>query len=157
MLSISYLKSILKWDGQNSSGLPFLTNDNQFIESAAGYDGIIELIQNKGLQTALVLEQHQVGEFSVRPGGFISTSQSIWIMSMVGFNQSRSEIQHECFLRAKKILSMLIAHADDEQLSQWEWNRIPYGARNAGQNMTGYEITLYFNEDLNLVNPADNE
>lgn len=154
MLSLSYLKSILKRNTQTGTGLTFLTDDSQFMESAAGYDGIIELIQKKGVQHVLILENNQVGEFSITPGGINSASQSLWIMSMVAANQDRNAVQKECFLRMEDIIRTMVGHEKDTELAEWEWKKIPYGARNAGPNFTGFEFTLYFTEYLNLSHGA---
>lgn len=152
MLTLDYLKSILLYtETENgSSGLPFLTSEAQFLESAGGFDGITELIQSKGLQTALVLEHNEVGELSFRPGGFHQASQSIWIMRMVGFNDDRRAIQKDTKVMMQDILRMFAGHEQDEPLKQWEWGSVPYGARNAGANYTGYEFTLHFSEDIDL-------
>ncbi len=148
MLTLDYLKSILK--KSENGGLPFLTDDKQFLESAAGYDGIVELLQTKNIDVALILEHNQIGEFSFRPGGFHVASQSLWIMRKVGFNEDRTNVQHEAFGDMKDILCMFGEHQHDATLENWEWNHIPYGIRNAGANYTGYEFTLQFDEDTDL-------
>ena len=145
MLSLSYLKSILNGE------LPQIkTPKTQIIESAAGYDGIVSLIQTKNVSPMIVLEKSEVGEFSIRPGGFIKTSQSIWVMKMVPKDGDRQAIQDECFAMMKRIISVAIHHNKESELANWVWDRIPYGARNAGANFTGYEFTFYFDEDTDL-------
>lgn len=148
MLTLDYLKSILK--KSENGGLPFLTDDKQFLESAAGYDGIVELLQTKNIDVTLILEHNQIGEFSFRPGGFHVASQSLWIMRKVGFNEDRTHVQHEAFGDMKDILCMFGEHQHDAAFENWEWNHIPYGIRNAGANYTGYEFTLQFDEDTDL-------
>lgn len=146
MLTLPYLKSIL------SGEITGLDTKKNVIESAGGYDGIIALIQTKNTSPLIVLENSEVGEFSVRPGGFDKTSQSIWVMKMVGRDADRQAVQNDCRAMMKHIISVLINRdeKEDPELAQWEWDRIPYGTRNAGANFTGYEFTLYFSEDVDL-------
>lgn len=144
MLTLDYLKNIL--DGE----LTGITNTNQIMESAGGYDGIVALIQTKSISPAIILEHNEVGEFSFRPGGFQRASQSIWVMKMVGRDNNRRAIQDDCCALVKKILSVFTVHFDDPELSGWVLNSVPYGIRNAGPNFTGYEISLHFEEDLDL-------
>lgn len=123
------------------------------LESAAGYDGIIELIQTKGLPVCVVLEHNEVGNLSIRPGGFMMASQSIWIMEMVAADEDRRAIQMNCWRRMKRIISVLAKHFDDDDkplVNKWDPEDIPYGIRNAGSNYTGYEMLLHFNEDIDL-------
>lgn len=144
MLTLSKLKSLL------NRQLGVIDIDKQVIESPGGYDGIVSLIQTKGVSPVVVLENSEIGEFSFRPGGFIKTSQSIWVMKMVPRDGDRKAVQRECFCMMKNILSILAGHEKDEELEEWEYDRIPYGVRNAGANFTGYEFTLYFSEDTDL-------
>lgn len=145
MLDLSYLKNVLAGQLEGVS-------ESNIIESAAGYDGIVALIQAKGMETAIVLEHNEVGELSFRPGGFDKASQSVWVMRMVGRDDSRRAVQDECKTLMKRMLSVFISRKEleDGQLAQWESGSIPYGIRNAGANYTGYEFTLNFNEDLDL-------
>ena len=145
MLTLSYLKKILRGE------IPAISNlEKQVIESAAGYDGIIALIQTKGISPMIILEQCEFGEFSIQPGGFIRTSQSIWVMMKVPNDDSRQKIQEECFNMMKKIIKVFVNHNKDEQLKEWEWDRIPWGIRNGAANFTGYEFTMSFSEDHEL-------
>jgi len=143
MLNLQYLKEKLvgQLDGISADDI---------IESAAGYDGIVSLIQMKGMETAIVLEHNEVGEFSFRPGGFQRASQSIWVMRMVGADTDRRSVQDEALALMKRILSVFVHYEHDAELGNWEWNSVPYGIRNAGPNYTGYEFTMSFNEDVNL-------
>lgn len=143
MLSLQYIRQVL-------SGQLEGVSDSQIIESAAGYDGIVALVQTKGLPTAVVLEHNDVGEFSFRPGGFLKASQSLWVMRMVGRDADRRAVQDECAALMKRILSVFAARGDDAQLAGWEWNSVPYGIRNAGPNYTGYEFTMNFSEDIDM-------
>lgn len=122
----------------------------QIIEGAGGYDGIVALIQTKNISPVIVLENSEIGEFSLRPGGFDKTSQSIWVMKMVPKDGNRSKFQKESKAMMEKIISVFVKHENDKELEQWEWDRVPYGIRNAGANFTGYEFTLYFSEDTDL-------
>lgn len=124
--------------------------EKQVIESAAGYDGIVSLVQTKGITPMVVLEHNSSGELSVRPGGFVRASQSIWVMKMVGRDDDRAAVQAGCFADMKRIVSVLLKHCYDPQLSGWQPESIPYGIRNAGPNFTGYEFTLQFDEDVDL-------
>ena len=124
--------------------------NTQVVESPGGYDGIISLIQTKGISPMVILEHSEMGELSVRPGGFVKTSQSVWVMKMVGKEEDRRKVQDECFAMMKRIISVFVRHNEDPELSEWEWDRIPYGVRNAGASFTGYEFTLNFSEDIDL-------
>lgn len=162
MLTLDYLKSILfieeteTVNGVTTTITPEVegvTSEDQVLESAAGYDGIIELIQTKGLPVAVVLEHNEMGNLSIRPGGFMMASQSIWIMEMVAADEDRRAIQMNCWRRMKRIISVLAKHfADDDKplVDKWDPEDIPYGIRNAGSNYTGYEMLLHFNEDIDL-------
>lgn len=143
MLDLSYLKNVLAGKLKGVDG-------DDIIESAAGYDGIVALIQTKNLPTVIVLEHNEVGEFSFRPGGFQKASQSLWVMRMVGRDDSRRAVQNDCKAMMKRILSVFTARNEDAQLSGWEWGSVPYGIRNAGPNYTGYEFTMNFSEDIDL-------
>ncbi|MBQ8957629.1 MAG: hypothetical protein IJ057_03885 [Bacteroidales bacterium] len=146
MLTIDYLKTILRGEMPTSVTNP----KEQIMEGAGGYDGIIALIQTKNISPAIILENSDIGEFLINPGGFEKTSQSIWVMKMAPKDGNRSKIQRECKAMMKKMISIFVEHEKDEPLSQWEWDRIPYGIRNAGANFTGYEFTLYFSENTDL-------
>lgn len=145
MLTLPYLKTVLRY-----KLFDLVDVDKQIIESAGGYDGIVSLLQTKGASPMIVLEHSEVGEFNINPGGFVKTSQSIWVMKMVGRDDNRREVQDECFSMMQNIIKIFIRHHTDEYLDQWEWNSIPWGVRNAGANFTGYEFTMYFSEDFCL-------
>ena len=147
MLTLDYLRKRL-----NGYVAAIYNVKEQVIESAGGFDGIVSLVQTKNISPIFVLENSEIGEFSFRPGGFDKTSQSIWVMKMVPKDGDRQKVQKECFKLMKRILSILAIHdEDDEYLKDWEWDRIPWGVRNAGANFTGYEFTLYFSEDTDLT------
>lgn len=145
MLTLSYLKNTLQ---SQVNGI--VNVEKQVIESAGGYDGIVSLVQSKGISPVVILENSEVGEFSFRPGGFLNCSQSIWVMKMVGRDEDRRKVQDECFAIMRRILSIFGKRNKEEQLKEWEWDRVPFGVRNAGANFTGYEFTLYFSEDTDL-------
>lgn len=145
MLTLPYLKETLKFQFSDLVDL-----DKQVIESAGGYDGIVSLIQTKGITPMIILENNEIGEFSFRPGGFIKSSQSIWVMKMVGRDGDRAKVQKECFAMMRKIIALFGQHEKDDCLAQWEWDRVPWGVRNAAANFTGYEFTMYFAEDFCL-------
>lgn len=147
MLTLQHLRSLI------GNQVGDIANPNkEVIESDAGYDGIIELIQNKSMPRTVILEHNEIGELSFRTGGFMLASQSLWVMEMVAANESRLEVQQRCWNRAKRIIAIL-AHAKDEEdfeVGQLDWSSIPYGVRNAGPSYTGYEFTLRFTEDYEL-------
>ena len=175
MLTLDYLQSIL-FKREQASVTPHVTpravNPHQIdpiiivkpeveglekpewvLESAAGYDGIIELIQTKGLPVCVVLEHNEVGNFSMHQGGFEQTSQSIWVMEMVAADEDRRKVQVECRQRMERIISILGKHFDEDDkplVGKWDLHDIPYGIRNAGSNYTGYEFVLHFAEDIDL-------
>ncbi len=144
MLTLKYLQTILCGE------LLDLNTQDQILESAGGYDGIVALIQTKGLQKAVVLEHNSVGEMSARPGGFLLATQSIWIMRMVARDADRPAVQKECFNDMQRIISVLIKCIHSEQLDGWQPESIPYAIRNAGPNYTGYEFSLNFSENVDL-------
>lgn len=145
MLSLEYLQQILTGELVEVTDM-----EQQVIESAAGYDGIVALIQTKGISPMVILENSEVGEFSFRPGGFEKNSQSIWVMKKAARDADRRATQDDCHRMMKRILKVFNKHNKEVPLEQWEWDRIPYGIRNAGPNYTGYEFTLYFGEDTDL-------
>ena len=158
MLTLTYLQNHL------TNIIPGINDTSeQVIESAAGYDGIIELIQNKDLPLVVVLEHNEVGSFSFRPGGFHTTSQSIWLMEMVAADEDRRSIQQNCFNSVRHLLTALKTVKEDlpdgsmDELAGWDWLDIPYGVRNAGSNFTGYEVTLYFRENTDLSGLREEE
>lgn len=148
MLTLDYLKTVLN---DPKVTLPAFSDlKKQVIESAAGYNGIVSLVQTKGITPIIVLEHNSVGELSVRPGGFVRASQSIWIMKMVGRDADRSAVQAGCFADMKRIIKLLVKHIHEPQLIGWQPESIPYSIRNAGPDFTGYEFTLSFDEDVDL-------
>ena len=145
MLSLSFLRQVMQ--GQMAT---IADVDKQIIESAAGYDGIVSLVQTKGVTPIIVLEHNTTGELSVRPGGFERANQSIWIMKMVGRDEDRAAVQAWCKAKMKRIVSVLVKHKIAPELFGWQPESIPYSIRNAGANFTGYEFTLNFDEDIDL-------
>lgn len=145
MLSLSYLRQLMQGEITDIDDV-----EKQVIESAAGYDGIVSLVQTKGITPIIVLEHNSVGELSVRPGGFERASQSIWIMKMVGRDDDRAAVQAWCKGSMKRFVSVLVKHKYEPQLESWQPESIPYSIRNAGPNFTGYEFTLSFDEDVDL-------
>lgn len=146
MLTLPYLKKILRGELPNDITKP----DTQIIEAAGGYDGIVSLIQTKGVTPVIILENSEVGEFGFLPGGFLRTSQSLWVMKMVAKDEDRQPVQNECMKMAKRILSIMAKHEHDDELEEWEYNSIPWGVRNGAANFTGYELTLHFSENTDL-------
>jgi len=151
MITLDYLQKILKGELTEIGKVR-----DQIIESAGGYDGIVGLIQTKDISPMIVLENSEVGELSFLPGGFEKTSQSIWVMKKVNKDGDRQAVQKKCKLMMRDILAKMAKEAKEHDqeighpLKDWEWDRIPYGVRNAGANYTGYEFTLYFSEDTDL-------
>ena len=146
MLTLPYLQKILRGELPNDITKP----DTQIIEAAGSYDGIVSLIQTKGVSPVIILENSEVGEFGFLPGGFLRTSQSLWVMKMVAKDEDRQRVQKECMKMAKRILSVMVKHEHDDELEEWEYNSIPWGVRNGAANFTGYELTLHFSENTDL-------
>ena len=146
MLTLPYLQNILRGQLPNEINKP----DKQIIEAAGGYDGIVSLIQTKGISPMVILENSEIGEFGFLPEGFLKSSQSIWVMKMVAKDEDRQRVQNECMKMVKRILSIMGKHEHDAELEEWEYDRIPWAVRNAGANFTGFEFTLYFSEDTDL-------
>lgn len=150
MLTLEYLQDILT---NEVPGLKDTTE--QVLESAAGYDGIVELIESKELPVAVVLEHNEMGNISIRPGGFQISTQSLWVMEMVAADEDRRAIQKKCWAMATRIIGVLIHRWEEDEekdkpIKQWDWHDIPYGIRNAGSNYTGYELVLHFTEDIDI-------
>ena len=146
MLTLPYLQKILRGELPNDITKP----DTQIIEAAGGYDGIVSLIQTKGVTPVIILENSEVGEFGFLPEGFLRSSQSLWVMKMVAKDEDRQRVQNECMKMAKRILSVMVKHEHDDELEEWEYNSIPWGVRNGAANFTGYELTLHFSENTDL-------
>lgn len=145
MLTLPYLKQILNGE---------LTNvdvEQQVIEAPGGYDGIVSLVQTKGLQKSVVLEHNAMGELSIRPGGFQVAAQSIWIMKMVPSDGNRQTVLAECFEDMRRIIGCMVKHKCETPLKAWQPESMPYSVRNAGPNYTGYEFSLTFDEDIDLA------
>ena len=140
MLSLSYLQNIL------ADIMP----PTNIIESDAGYDAIIELIQTKGLEKVIIFEPPEGGVFKLLPWGMDEAACSIWVMRMVGNEENRREIQKQCRKTLKAIIATFSVHRRDAALQGFQIESIPYSVRNAGANYTGYEMTIYFNDDTNL-------
>lgn len=140
MLTLSYLQDIL-------SGIMPPPN---IIESEAGYDAIIELIQTKGLERVIIFEPPEGGVFKVQPGGLDDTACSIWVMRMVGSDDSRRAIQRQCRKTLKAIIATFLKYRHDAPLQGWRMDSMPYSIRNAGANYTGYEMTIYFSDETKL-------
>lgn len=145
MLNLSFLKTTL-------SALPGITNpETQLIESAAGYDGIVEILNQRSEGLVIVLEHNAIGQLQCLPGGFIRSSQSLWVMDTVGFNENRLQHQQRMFSMLKDIVKTFNRTGNVQELSGWNSDSISYGIRNAGTNMTGYEAVFYFDEDIDLA------
>lgn len=150
MLTLKNLQDILSCKLPNDIIKP----STQIIEAAGGYDGIVSLVQKKNISPVVILENSEVGEFSFLPEGFLRSSQSIWVMKMVAKDEDRKKVQDECMAMMMKILAIFAKYDEDHPegnpLKEWEYDRIPWGVRNAGANYTGYEFTLYFSENTDL-------
>lgn len=147
MLTLSNLQTIIVGhvDG--------ITGTNQVLESPGGYDGIISLIETKAPAVSVVLEHNEMGNLSIRPGGFMTSSQSIWVMEMAGANDDRRTVQQRCWSRLRDIIGLLTNeynYGSSGELAGWDWDDMPFGLRNAGPNYTGYEMVMHFAEDIDL-------
>lgn len=157
MIDIQYLQGLVvrRTSGDITTGIPDITNNNQVMESSAGFDGIVAAIQKKGLKHIVVLEHDDMGFFYVQPGGLNEFSQTIWIMEMVGMDESqRRSAQLRCFEKMKLLVGIMLAHRNDTQLEAWRPEEyddaMGYICHNAGPNYTGYEITFRFREYTDL-------
>lgn len=158
MLDLNYLIGVAKrkTTGTVTTGIEGLTDDSQFMESAAGYDGIVEMMQHKGRQVCMVLEHDTKGDFFILPGGFQERTQTVWIMEMVGFDSDRTAIQQRCFDRMKHLIGIFLKRrtAGDAALQGWtpeaRKEAISWMCHNAGPNYTGYEVCFRFREDIDL-------
>lgn len=144
MITLDFIRTHL-------ASMPGITDTvEQIIESDAGYDAIIEIIKNRtGQFPCIVLEPVSVGELAVKPGGFNSSSVSLWVMDSVGGREEARQYQTKMFSLLRDIVAKLLTLKDTPQLAGWDYESIPYAVRNAGEN-TGYEMTLYFKEDIDL-------
>lgn len=147
MLTLQYLKTIL-------TGTPGINNvDDQIIESEAGYDGILALLDNRphADDLVIVLEHCESGSFEVNPGGVQHASQTIWVMSMVAFDENRRQIQDNMFSMMRRVVATLISKHKDPELEGWDNGNIPWFITNSANNYTGYQFTLHFDEVTNLT------
>lgn len=158
MIDLQYLQNLVVRHtvGNVTTGIPDITDAKQVFESAAGFDGIVAAIQQKGKRHVIVLEHDDMGFFYIEPGSMNEASQTIWIMEMVGGNDDslRRPAQQRCFNKMKQLIGIMNAHRHDPQLEGWRPEErddaIGYICHNAGPNYTGYEVTFRFREYIDL-------
>ena len=149
MLTLNYLKSILFVNGR--ADIDGIDRKERILESRAGMDGAIQIIQNKNLPVCICLEHAERHTLSLRNmGGFHESTQSVWIMEMVGEKEDGQEVMQRCYDRFKRLYSILINHCEDKELVGWiENNEINAYAREAG-SYVGYEVFINFRENMDL-------
>jgi len=126
--------------------------DSQVIESDAGYDGIVELLNVRpdANLAIVVLENSEGFSFEVNPGGVQHLSQTVWCMAVVGADEDRKKVQLSMYNLMRRIIAKMILERRAGRLGGWDWSHIPVLVTNAGSNYTGYQFTLYFNEVTDL-------
>lgn len=151
MLTLEYIKSVLQSES-------YITDiDEQVIESDAGYDGIVEILEQRPeTDPVILLENASSGNFSANPDGLEFTSQTIWVMSRVSFNEDRKTVQSNMKTLMRRIIAKFLTHrrSESEQhacIHYWDAKNIPWLVTNAGSNNTGYQFTLYFNEPTDMT------
>lgn len=153
MLTLDFLQNMClpNADGQVSVLVDGISKASQIMESRAGLDGIIELIQHKGPDVSIVLEHSGFGRLSLRNcGGFHEQSQSVWVVEMVGAMDDETAVMQRCMSRVLQLYGLLLRHVDDTHLCGWiENNDISYYPRNAG-SYVGYEMMVNFKDVIDL-------
>lgn len=155
MLTLEYLKQIIgsaRKVEELSHPYEITDLDSQVIESDAGYDGIVELINVRpdADLAIVVLENSESFSFEVNPGGVQHLSQTVWCMAMVGADEDRKKVQLSMYNLMRRIIAKMILERRAGRLGGWDWSHIPVLVTNAGSNYTGYQFTLYFNEVTDL-------
>lgn len=155
MLTLEYLKQIIgsaRKVEELSHPYEITDLDSQVIESDAGYDGIVELINVRpdADLAIVVLENSESFSFEVNPGGVQHLSQTVWCMAMVGADEDRKKVQLSMYNLMRRIIAKMILERRAGRLDGWDWSHIPVLVTNAGSNYTGYQFTLYFNEVTDL-------
>lgn len=147
MITLQYLKTAL-------SDFAEVTNaDEQVIESDAGYDGIVALINDRPeINPVFVIEHPDMFSLGVKPGGFETSSVNIWVVDMVGMNENRYNVQLSTNNLMRKLIGKLIKMSETtDDLDGWQWEEIPVMTFNGGPNYTGFVFTMYFKEDVDLT------
>lgn len=126
--------------------------DKQVIESDAGYDGIVELINVRPDPdlSVVILEQPESFTYEINPGGVQHLSQTIWCMAMTSAEEDRKKVQRAMKVLMRRIISKMIKAKHSEELRYWDRSRIPVLLTNTAGNYTGYQFTLYFDEPTDL-------
>lgn len=146
MITIEYLKSAL-------SDFPEVRNvEEQVIESDAGYDSIVALINERPeANPVFILEPSDVFSLGVTPGGLEKSSKNIWVVDMVGADENRYDVQLRTNNLMRKLIAKLIQLSKTtDELDGWQWETIPVMTFNGGPNYTGFVFTMYFTESINL-------
>ena len=147
MITLQYLKAAL-------ADFAEVTNaDEQVIESDAGYDGIVALINERPqVNPVVILEPSEVFSLGVNPGGIEHSSKNIWVVDMVGATENRYDVQLRANNLMRKVIAKLIQLSKTtDDLDGWQWENIPVMTFNGGPSYTGFVFTMYFTEDINLT------
>lgn len=149
MLKLDYLQSILFVD--DKPDIEGIDNVEKIIESRAGMNGAIQLLQSKGLSVAIVLEHAERHGFSLHNmGGFHECTQSIWVMEMVAADELPEDVMDRCLARCQRLYTIFVNHIEDRPLAGWiENNEVNAYARDSG-SYVGYEMFINFRENMDL-------
>lgn len=153
MLDLAFLTTLLTDEPDKPKQFPEIENGiEQVVESDAGYEGIIALIDERPPSDlpVIVLEHCSSGEYGFNPGGLCHGSQVVWVMEMVGARESRRLVQDKMKGLMERIIALLSKNKKQKPLEGWDRSRIPYMVTNAGNNYTGYQFTLYYDENIDL-------
>lgn len=150
MLTLQYLKDLIS---VREVPVPEITDlEDQVIESDAGYDGIVELIEQRpDGDTVIILEPGDSGSFGCNPDGVQHQSQVIWCVAKVGAMEAKKMEQKAMFSLMKRLVSLFIKHHKNIHLKGWDSSHIPWLVTNAGSNCTGYQFSMYFDEVTDLT------
>lgn len=128
------------------------------VHEAQGLDTILELLTNlRSIEfPCAILEGRANGYISMdNDVPLDSFTESVWIMGLLGRDESESELYAQTHAMALLFIKKLIDMAKEGEpaLEGWDWRRTQYLKRYGGQNARGWELVLSFTENTSLLMP----
>ena len=121
-----------------------------------GYDESVAVIQNvRHIDwPAIIAEDRSGGTLTLLEGGHDSHTQSLWIMNQPGNGEEPSDAYRRSFEQMKKIVATMAIRAfaphDEAKIYGLQADQFPYYRRRAA-TAYGYEVLLYFEEEVDLT------
>ena len=150
MLSIDYIK-------EKISSLEQFKDEDKIesqVYSADGYDEIIAILENftEIDFPCVIFEDPSLGVISINEGPLDTSTCSFWVMTVKDREDGNAAYFAEMKGLAIEIIKRLVKgyNEGDSEMKDWDTGRISWGKRMGGPNCLGYEITLTFNENINL-------